>query len=494
MFELAESDPILSDSEAKRLIPVLRTQLLRAQYKFLERKDRALLIVVSGIDGAGKGDTINLLNDWMDARHIHTMAFTRPTEAERVYPNQYRFWRALPAKGEIGIVFGSGYAPLMTAAMKKHPDSDQLEYLTQAAKRYEADLVANGVQVIKLWFHLSRHAQRARMQELLQNPSTAWKVAVEDREVYKRFKRLRQAAQRVIEATDSPHAPWTIIPAADENTRMVRTGQAVLEALHKQRVRVPALHDPASLPALTKQPNPLAKLDFSAELSRDDYDTALLHWQNRLANVVRSKSFLQKHALMIVFEGNDAAGKGGAIRRITQAIDARQYDIMPVAAPKPFELDRPYLWRFWRHVPRIGRISIFDRSWYGRVLVERVEKLIPPSVWRRAYSEINGFEHQLSHDGVIVVKFWLAITPDEQLKRFKEREAHPYKQYKLTPEDWRNRRKWKAYETASVEMLARTNTEEAGWHLVAANDKRHARIEVLKHLVKRLEEAMRNDG
>lgn len=492
MFELAESDPILPDSEAKRLIPILRTQLLRAQYRFLEQKDRALLVVVSGIDGAGKGDTINLLNDWMDARHIHTMAFTRPTEQERVYPRQYRFWRALPAKGEIGIVFGSGYAPLMEEALKKRPDPDKLEDLILTARRYEADLVANGVQVIKLWFHLSKRAQRTRMQELLLNPSTAWKVGPEDHKVAKRFKRLRLAAQRVIEATDSGHAPWTIIPAADQNTRMVRTGQAVLAALQRKSVRVPAVHDPAALPKLKRPSNPLAKLDFTAELSKDDYESELLHWQNRLANLVRSQGFQTKHALMIVFEGSDAAGKGGAIRRITQAIDARQYDIMPVAAPKPFELERPYLWRFWRNVPRLGRISIFDRSWYGRVLVERVEKLVPPSVWRRAYGEINGFEQQLTHDGVIVVKFWLAITPEEQLKRFKEREAHPYKQYKLTPEDWRNRRKWSAYEAASTDMLTHTDTDHAGWHLVAANDKRHARIEVLKQLVERIEEVIKD--
>ena len=274
---------------------------------------------------------------------------------------------------------------------------------------------------------------------------------------------------------------------------MVRTGQAVLQALQKRSVRVPPLHDPAVLPTLKRQSDPLATLNYSAELDKDDYQTDLLQWQNRLAELVRSKAFTEKHALMVVFEGSDAAGKGGAIRRITQAIDARQYDIMPVAAPKPFELDRPYLWRFWRHVPRLGRISIFDRSWYGRVLVERVEKLIPAPVWRRAYAEINGFEQQLSHDGVLVVKFWLAITPDEQLKRFKEREAHPYKQYKLTPEDWRNRRKWKAYETAAADMLAHTDTSYAGWHLISANDKRHARVEVLKQLVKRIEQVIDHD-
>jgi polyphosphate:AMP phosphotransferase len=493
MFELAESDPVLPDDEAKRLIPTLRTRLLRAQYRFRHDKQRALLILIGGIDGAGKGDTINLLNDWMDARYIHTMAFRRPTEDERIYPRFYRFWRALPAKGEIGIVFGSGYAPLLEEATKKRPDPDKLEELILNARRYEADLVANGVQVIKLWFHLSKRAQHERMRELLRNPSTAWKVAPEDRDVPKKFKRLRQAGQRIIEATDSAHAPWIIIPAADDNTRAVNTAQAVLQALQKKSVRVPALHDPAVLPSFKRQRNPLKELDYTVELSKDDYEQELLHWQNRLAELVRRKRFIRKHALMIVFEGQDAAGKGGAIRRITQAIDARQYDIMPVGAPEPFELARPYLWRFWRHVPRLGQISIFDRSWYGRVLVERVEKLIAPAVWKRAYPEINAFEQQLNRDGVIVVKFWLAITEDEQLRRFNDRKTHPYKQYKLTDEDWRNRNRWRAYENASADMLVHTDTAYARWHLVAANDKRHARVQVLKHLVKRIEQALDQD-
>ncbi len=494
MFEYAESDPTISTEQAKRLIPALRTRLLRAQDALMARKDRALLILIGGIDGAGKGDTINLLNDWMDARHIQTMAFAPPTKDERAYPTMYRFWRELPAKGEIGIVFGSGYAPLLRESIKKHPDPDRLEDLILTARRYEADLVANGVQVIKLWFHLSKKAQKKRMQELLMNPSTAWKVSPQDHEVCKNFKRVRQAAVRVIEATDAAHSPWIIIPAADENLRNIRTGQAVLQALQRRSVSVPPLHDPAVLPTLKRQRNPLTQLDYTASLDKDDYETQLLHWQNRLAELVRDKKLIKHHALMVVFEGSDAAGKGGAIRRITQAIDARQYDIMPVAAPEPFELARPYLWRFWRRVPRHGQITIFDRSWYGRVLVERIEKLISPATWRRAYAEINGFEQHLSHSGIIVVKFWLAITADEQLKRFKERQAHAFKRYKLTEEDWRNRKRWKAYETATADMLVRTDTPQASWHLISANDKRHARVEVLKQLVKRIEDVIYRDN
>lgn len=490
MFEYAESDPTVTDEEAKSVIPKLRAELLKAQYRHLQKKDRALLLLVGGIDGAGKGDTINLLNEWMDPRHISTMAFPPPTKDDQAYPPLYRFWLNLPAKGSSGIVFGSGYAPLVIEAAHKHPDAKALEKMILTARRYEADLVANGVQVIKLWFHLSRDAQKARVKKLEKNPSTAWKVGPTDHTVSKRFKRLRKAAQRIIEATDTDYAPWVIIPAADENMRNISTAQAVLAALKKRSVRVPALHDPAELPTKRSLRNPLDDLDYSQYLEKDDYEDELLRWQNRLAKAVRHPKFVKHHALMLVFEGQDAAGKGSTIRRITKSLDARQYQITPVAAPKQFELDRPYLWRFWREVPRHGRIAIFDRSWYGRVLVERVEKLITRPVWQRAYTEINAFEQHLSQHGILILKFWLAITPDEQLRRFKSREELPFKQYKITDEDWRNREKWSQYRQATGDMLVHTNTSHAPWHPISSNDKRHARIAVIKQIVQSVEAAI----
>ena len=487
MFEEAESDPTISEARARQVIPGLRTQLLAAQYKHLQTKDRALLVLVGGIDGAGKGDTINLLNDWMDPRHIQTMAFPVASERDRIYPPMYRFWQHLPAKGEMGIVFGSGYAPAVREASKKKPDPDKLAQLILTARSYEADLVANGIQVIKLWFHLSKKAQHLRAQALLSNASTAWKVSDIDLQVKKRFERLRQAGQRIIEATDSSHAPWFIIPAADDNMRNIRTGQAVLHSLRKRSVRVPLIHDPAVPPEIQRHHNPLHNIDHTLTKPKEDYETQLLLWQNRLATAVRDPRFAKNHALMLVFEGQDAAGKGSTIRRLTQALDARQYEIVPVGAPRPFELDRPYLWRFWRKVPATGRISIFDRSWYGRVLVERVEGLIPPSTWQRAYSEINAFEHQMCSHGIIVVKFWLSITKEEQLRRFRERERLPFKQYKITPEDWRNRRKWTEYAQAAADMLTNTNTAQAPWHPLSSTDKRYARVEVLKRVVRAIE-------
>lgn len=233
----------------------------------------------------------------------------------------------------------------------------------------------------------------------------------------------------------------------------------------------------------------LAGLDYEAREDKQDYESELGLLQGRLARAVRSEKFRQR-SLVLAIEGQDAAGKGGAIQRVVQALDARQYDITPIAAPLPHELARPYLWRFWRHMPRQNRIAIFDRSWYGRVLVERVEKLTAPGLWRRAYAEINDFERQLTDNGAIVIKFWLAITQDVQLERFKEREKTPFKRYKITPDDWRNRKKWQEYAQAANEMLARTDLPHAPWYPIPANDKRYARLQVLRHIVETLEQQL----
>ena len=230
-------------------------------------------------------------------------------------------------------------------------------------------------------------------------------------------------------------------------------------------------------------------LDMRLALTKKRFDKDLEKYQGRLNLLTRNPKFRQR-SLIIVFEGSDAAGKGGSIRRITGALDARQYQTIPIAAPTEEERAQPYLWRFWRHAPRTGRVTIFDRSWYGRVLVERVEGFAPEADWMRAYAEINDFEDQLVRNGALVVKFWLAITAEEQLKRFKEREKTRFKRFKITAEDWRNRKKWDDYEHAVCDMIDRTSIEVAPWTLVEANDKYHARIKVLKTLCDRLEDGL----
>ncbi|WP_454675672.1 polyphosphate:AMP phosphotransferase [Achromobacter pestifer] len=488
MFAEAEADPSLSKDEFKPLEMRLRVALLNAQYQRLEKADKALLVVVAGIDGAGKGATVNLLNEWMDPRHIRTLAYG-PAEGEELErPPFWRYWKDLPPKGSTGIVFGSWYAPLLIESARKKPNQDAIEAQCAAIRRFEAMLAAEGVQIIKLWFHLSAKAQKDRAQRLLASPETSWQVSPVDLKVYKKYDRIRAGGQIVMNHTDSGHAPWVVIPSADENMRSARTAEAVLAAMRQRGVpRIPQSFLAHSGPV--RIVNRLGELDYDAKIDKGDYESELGLLQGRLARAARSKKF-QERSLVLVFEGQDAAGKGGAIRRVTHALDARQFDITPVAAPNSYELSRPYLWRFWRQLPRHGRIAIFDRSWYGRVLVERVEKLTAPAHWRRAYAEINDFEAQLAASGAIVLKFWLAVTADVQLERFKEREKSPFKNFKITPDDWRNRDKWKEYAAAANEMLTRTDVAHAPWHLVSANDKRYARLQVLRHVVEAMENSL----
>ncbi|MCD0503577.1 polyphosphate:AMP phosphotransferase [Bordetella petrii] len=489
MFTEAQADPTLSKEEFETQEARLRAALLKAQYNMLERADRALLIVVAGIDGAGKGAAINLLNEWMDPRHIHTLGFGAPEADELERPPLWRYWNEMPAKGKTGIVFGSWYVPLLREAVRKKPRQRRIEAHAEAIRRFEAMLAADGVQVVKLWYHLSAKAQAARTKRLLASPETAWQVTRDDRRVQKKFDRVCDAGRLAIDLTHGAHAPWTIIPSADEALRAVRTSETVLAALRQRSIpRVPPeFVEPATRPP--RQVRRLDDVDYESHLDKTEYEAELGLLQGRLARAVRSDAF-RKRTLVLVFEGQDAAGKGGTIRRVTRALDARQFDISPIGAPQPHELARPYLWRFWRRLPRQGRIAIFDRSWYGRVLVERVERLAAPTAWRRAYGEINDFERQLADHGAVVLKFWLAVTADEQLRRFRERERSPFKHFKITAEDWRNRKQWNAYAAAVNDMLARTDTQRAPWHVVPSNDKRYARIQVLRHIVAALEDAL----
>jgi len=485
MFQYAETDPAMSHDDAREQEATLRVELLQEQYRRLQAADQTLLIVLAGIDGAGKGSTINLLNTWLDPRHIHTLAYGDLTHQEAMRPAMWRYWRDLPRKGQTGVVFGSWYGTLLAEAARKNPDPAKMAMYARVINRFEAMLAAEGVQVVKLWFHLSRQAQKERANRMLKDPETAWRVSHADLKVRKKFDRLCNAGELTISQTHRSHAPWIVIPSANEDMRTLCAAQAILSALKRGTARRVQADEP--LPA-TLLPLPARPPKIPA-LKKSSYDDELLHWQSRLAHAVRDKSFSHK-SLVLAFEGLDAAGKGGSIRRVTAALDVRNFDIHPISAPSAYEASRPYLWRFWRKLPAHGKIAIFDRSWYGRVLVERVEKLTPPPAVRRAYDEINDFELQLVANGTLLLKFWLDVSKEEQLRRFREREESPFKTFKITPDDWRNRAKWKAYQAARHDMLTRTSTEHAPWHTVQSDDKRAARVHIVKTIALALE-AMR---
>ncbi len=483
MFQYAESDPTLSHDDAKAQEQDLRVALLQEQYRRLQAADQTLLIVLAGIDGAGKGSTINLLNTWLDPRHIHTLAFGELTHQEAMRPAMWRYWRDLPRKGQTGVVFGSWYGSLLAETARKHPDPAKVAMYARVINRFEAMLAAEGVQVLKLWFHLSRKAQKERADHMLKDPETAWRVSHADLKVRKKFDRLRSAGELAISQTHRSHAPWVVVPSADEDMRTLSAAQAILSALKRGPARRIQADEPlpATLLPLSARPPKIPPLKKST------YEDELQHWQSRLAHAVRSKHFTHR-SLVLAFEGLDAAGKGGSIRRVTAALDVRNFDIHPISAPLPYEFARPYLWRFWRELPAHGKIAIFDRSWYGRVLVERVEKLIPPKTVARAYDEINDFELQLAANGTLLLKFWLDVSKDEQLRRFREREESPFKSFKITPDDWRNRARWKAYQGARFDMLTRTSTEHAPWHIVQSDDKLAARVHIVKTIALALED------
>lgn len=489
MFESAEAGHCISLEEYKEREPALRQALLEAQYQLLETGNFPVLIIVGGADGAGKGETVNLLNEWMDPRHIVTHAFDGPSEEEVQRPPMWRFWQALPARGHIGMMFGAWYTDILQRDDKKsrHDPAPSLE----AIRHIEQMLVADGTLLLKLWFHLSRSAQKKRMQELEKDPKTRWRVTDTDKQHLRHYKKTRKIYEHVLHETSTGTAPWLVIEGSDRYYRSLTTGTLLLDALNKRltQKKLKALPpSPQLAPALDGR-TILNTIDYTQSLDKKHYQTQLEKYQGRLNLLTRHPRFSRK-SLVIVLEGPDAAGKGGSVRRITAALDARQYRVIPVSAPSDEERAHPYLWRFWRHLPLKNHITIFDRSWYGRVLVERVEKICSDAVCIRSFHEINDFEEQLIRSDIIIVKFWLAITKDVQLKRFRNREETPYKQYKLTEEDWRNRRKWASYEKAVCDMVGHTSTDISPWHLVPANDVEFARIRILKILCESMEAAL----
>jgi polyphosphate:AMP phosphotransferase len=493
MFESAELGHKISKAVWKKEVPELRESLLDAQLDLLQSKRFPVILLVAGVDCAGKGETVNLLNEWMDPRHIETHALRDLTDEELERPQMFRYWRVLPPKGKIGVFIGTWYsAPLLEnvyGAIKNAELDQRLERIVH----FERMLCNEGALVLKFWLHLSRDEQKKRLKSLEKDPKTRWRVTDTDWQHYKLYDRFRKVSERMLRTTSTPESPWTIVEGSDPNYRYLTIGKVLLNAL-RQRLGAaePPRHDEPIPPIMSAIDNLLIlrTLDLSKKLEKSDYENELEKYQGRLNLLTRNAGF-RKLSVVAVFEGNDAAGKGGGIRRVTQALDARQYRIVPVAAPTDEELAQPYLWRFWRNIPRKGRFTIFDRSWYGRVLVERVEGLCGRSDWMRAYGEINDFEEQLARNNTVVVKFWLSISQEEQLRRFKEREKVSFKRFKITDEDWRNREKWGEYEVAVCDMIDRTSTDIAPWTLVEANDKYYARIKILKTICERIEEALR---
>lgn len=492
MFESAELGHKISKTTWKREVPKLREELLDAQLDLLHSRKFPVILLVAGVDCAGKGETVNILNEWMDPRDIETHALRDLTDEELERPHMWRYWRVLPPKGKIGIFIGTWYSGPLVENVYGRIKNAELDQRLERIIRFEKMLCDEGALVLKFWLHLSQPEQKKRLKLLEKDPKTRWRVTDTDWEHYKLYDKFRKVSERMLRSTSTPESPWIIVEGTDPRYRYLTIGTALLNAL-RQLLSAPE-------PPCQVEPIPpmmptidglliLRTLDLAKRMKKADYEDELEKYQGKLNLLTRHQHF-KKISVVVVFEGNDAAGKGGAIRRITQALDARLYRVIPVAAPTEEERAQPYMWRFWRHVPRKGRFAVFDRSWYGRVLVERVEGFCDHADWMRAYGEINDFEEQMVRNRTVVVKFWLSISKEEQLRRFKEREKIGFKRFKITDEDWRNRDKWDEYEVAACDMIDRTSTEIAPWTLVEANDKYYARIKVLKTICERIEEEL----
>jgi AMP-polyphosphate phosphotransferase len=471
----------------------VRAELIRMQVELKSAKFPVIL-VVGGVEASGKGDVINILNGWLDPRGFETFAFHEPTDEERDRPAMWRYWRTLPSNGRMAIYAGGWHADALHEDPRSARELVQFDATLRRYAWFEGQLAAGGALIVKVWLNLSKSAQRGRLRELESDPRTAWRVTPDDWKSQRDYDRLARLSERMRSATHQPGAPWYIIDASDPRARNLAVADILLSRFRihmraRSRAVARGRRRKTVVPLRPAGLRRLLSLSLENKLSQPSYEKKRDKWLGRLNKVVRAAG-QERRSVVWVFEGWDAAGKGGAIRRLTDAIDARDFRVIPVSKPTDEEKAHHYLWRFWRHLPRAGMVTIYDRSWYGRVLVERLEGFASEPEWRRAYRELNEFERELAEHGVIVIKFWLHIGKEEQLRRFRDREATLYKRHKMDAEDWRNRRKWAAYEIAVGDMLALTSSRHAPWHLVAANNKRHARLEILKTSCRQIEAAL----
>ena len=483
MFETVELDQEISKSEFNSAVPELRTRLLNLQYA-IKDKSVPVIIIVSGVEGAGKSEVVNRINEWLDTRWIRNYAFWRETEEELLHPRYWRFWRTLPARGTTSVMFGSWYTNPIIERVMRNISKSKFDREMKYIEELERMLINDNALIIKFWFHLSKEVSlhRAKSKDT---------VSPYQKKFAKKYDEFTVVSERAIQLTDIGPSPWHIIEATDRRYRDLTVGQIIADRMQKQlqKINNTVTTKQKSKTKTVKTKTILDKVNLDKTISDKTYRQKLSRYQADLGKLAWT-AHNQKRSVVAVFEGWDASGKGGAIRRATAAMDARLYSVISVAAPTDEEKAHHYFWRFWRHLPPDGFITIYDRSWYGRVLVERVEGFAEPEEWLRSYQEITDFEEQLTTHGIIVIKFWLHISKDEQLRRFKEREVIPWKKHKITDEDWRNREKWDDYELAVNEMVARTSTIHSPWKLIPGNDKKVARVTILKEICNQIKKAL----
>ena len=476
-----------TEAECKALLKARRQELAALQHR-LQQAGLPVIVLLEGWGAAGKGRTIQALIRELDPRFFKVLSVNPPTETERRWPFLKRHFASIPAAGKV-LFLDSGWLEESVQAHLRGDLSDgELEARLRSINIFERQLAAGGYLLVKLFLHIDAHTQKERLDGLAADKDTAWRSTEADRRQNKNYDKHLAVYDRCLAATDQPWAPWKVI----DSTQAVQANLAAADwlrdricaALKQRPVPVHPEYQWPMAPTL-----PLAQVPLDRALEEKEYRAQLKKCRKKLS-ALHNELYRKQVPVVIVYEGWDAAGKGGNIKRLAAALDPRGYEVLPIAAPSKDELARHYLWRFWTRLPKTGHIAIFDRSWYGRVMVERLEGFCTADDWQRAYDEINEFEQELTDSGMVVIKFWVHIDSDTQLSRFNERQADPAKQWKITEEDWRNRDKWDAYEVAVNEMLARTSTAFAPWHILESVDKKYARIKAMKTVIEALERAL----
>lgn len=473
----------------------LDQRLEEARFKLAARqiaiKDKKLpvLVVLEGWGAAGKGSVLGRVIRNMDPRFFKVSVMSESTEEERRKPFLYRHFVKIPEAGKFMFFDGSWMDEVTGAYLRGEMKEKQYEERLTSIKRFERQLTDNGYLVMKFFFHIEEKEQKKRLDELLEDKNTKWRVSENDLWQNKNYDKCLEVYDAYLEDTSQPAAPWYLIDSKNKKwaeLQMLETLIAGIDTAMQNDARaVPILQN---VFPLNNQPK-LSEITLDKTISDEDYKKELKACQKKLRDL-HNELYRKKIPVIITYEGWDAAGKGGNIKRIASALDPRGYEVHPIASPEPHEKARHYLWRFWNRLPKDGHIAIFDRTWYGRVMVERLEGFCSENDWQRAYNEINEFEKELHDWGAVVIKFWVHIDQDMQLERFTLRQNTPEKQWKITDEDWRNREKWDLYEEAVNEMLQKTNTTFAPWFVLESNDKKYARIKALKTIIEEIEKKL----
>lgn len=493
MLERADLSLKMSKEEYDNVVDGLRVKLGSLQRQAREA-NVPILITVNGWEAAGKSEVINHLIRALDPRGFRVYPIIEPNDEERARPFFWRFWLRTPASGSISILQNSWYGRSIVErlTLKKRKDDyfsspKSLAYIEEI-NDFERQLSDEGTLVIKLFLHIGKKEQKKRFDKLDKDPEETWSITNVDRDMYRHYEEYYELFDTMLKLTDTASVPWHVVEAEDRQYAWFRSYDIIIDAIEKRLAeqKQPAQEYTNSIPI----PSMLDQVRTDRSLDKDEYKTRLDECQKRLG-MLQWSAYNKGLPTVIVFEGMDAAGKGGGIMRLAESLDPRGYKVIPISAPEYPDSAHHYLWRFWKEIPAKGLMTIFDRSWYGRVLVERVEGLVEPDVWRRAYDEINQLERSIQENGTLIIKFWLHIDKDTQLKRFEERMSDANKTWKITGDDWRNRLKWDDYKAAVDEMLYRTNTRDAPWTIVESNDKYYSRIKILQTVIDSMEKAIK---